>query len=231
MKRILPVILLASLSASSLFAQQVAIDSSDLEELRRTAGRVDQLEEAYSAAQKRLFNLTSELESLRDSLNEAQNAQSRKMVDLVTREDLKQVVESIKKVDADRANDKKVILEAIEKMGKELAKAPVVPPAGSDRSTRGSDNSQKPPEKKKEKEIATDKPVTNSRSELVYTYIVAPGDNLSKIIYAYNQEMKQLGKSPVTIESIRRANPKMNLNNIYVGQEIVIPVPPDKQKE
>lgn len=208
-------LMIASTSGADASLQPVFIDAADLEEMRRMAGRLDQLEDAYSAAQKRLTQLSTEIEALRSKLSETQDNQSRKLVDAVTRDDLRKVVDDLQK---EREQDKRTILEAIERMGKELSK---VPPAQSS-------NSNRPERRTERKETSTEKP-SGSGSELVYTYTVAPGDNLSKIISAYNAALKEQNKMPVTLESIRRANPKINLNNVYPGQEILIPVPADKK--
>ena len=57
------------------------------------------------------------------------------------------------------------------------------------------------------------------------TYTVEKGEYLSTILDAYNAEFKKRGKGRVTLEDVKRANPTININRIYVGQEILIPDP------
>jgi TolA-binding protein len=228
MKRIFPVLvictLLLGINSRAQQAGTVTIDSSDLEEIRRLMGRVADLEEAYNAQSRRMANLVAEIESLRSALRESNEVQNKRLIEMATREDLKKMAESIREVDRNRESDKKVILEAIERMGKELAKAPpAVIPAAPDRTERPK------PAEKPARDLSKEKTTTTTNNELVYTHTVARGENLTLIINAYNNALKDQNKMPITLEMVRRANPKINLNNIYVGQEIIIPVPPDKK--
>ena len=57
------------------------------------------------------------------------------------------------------------------------------------------------------------------------------GDTLSGIISAYNAELKKAGKPSITLEQVKKANPKMNPDRVPVGREILIPVPQGKAAE
>jgi hypothetical protein len=58
---------------------------------------------------------------------------------------------------------------------------------------------------------------------------VKDGQRLSDIVKEYNGALKEQGRPSITIEQVKRSNPKMNPNKILVGQEILLPVP-DKKK-
>lgn len=209
--------------ASAQENRPVTLDPSDVEEIRRLVGRVADLEEAFNAQSRRMANLNNEIETLRRELREAQEGNSRKMADVVTREDLTKTYDKIKEVDEKRLADNKRMLEEIEKMVKELTKLP--PPSLS--TGTGSEKPERPG--RQPKDLSQEKTTTTTNNEEVYTHTVAKGENLSLIIAAYNSALKEKNKSPITLDAVRRANPKINLNNIYVGQEILIPVPPDKK--
>jgi hypothetical protein len=63
-----------------------------------------------------------------------------------------------------------------------------------------------------------------------YPYKIKSGDSLTRIIGAYNSQLKEKGmnKAPITLDMVKKANPKLNPNNLPVGREIKIPIPPDK---
>jgi hypothetical protein len=188
---------------------------------RRFAGQ-----SAGEAQNRRIASLTGEIEALHRSLRDAQEKTGRKLADVVTREDLKGMRDSIKEVDDKRLADNKQMLEAIEKMVKEIAIKTPPPVATSTTTNTERADRQRPP-----KDVSTPKQSTNTNNELVYTHTVGKGENLSLIISEYNKALKEKepNKAPITLDMVRRANPKINLNNIFVGQEILIPVPPDKK--
>jgi hypothetical protein len=228
MKRIFPLLLGVSLFAMPAVRGQdnrpVTLDPSDVEEIRRLIGRVADLEEMLQAQNLKIANMRNEIESLHRDQRESQDKNSRKLADAVTRDDLKKLVESIQEK---RIEDNKQMLEAIEKMVRDLTK--VAPPtlnssgANTDKPDK-QDKTTRPP-----RDLSREKPSTNTNNELVYTHTVAKGESLSLIISAYNAALKEQNKAPITLDMVRRANPKINMNNIYVGQEILIPVPPDKK--
>src|SRR5688500_2794836 len=94
MKRFFPLFLSALLLAVPLLGQDnrgVTLDPSDVEEIRRLIGRVADLEEMLQAQSLKMANMRNEIETLHKDLREAQDKNSRKMADAVTRDDLKKI--------------------------------------------------------------------------------------------------------------------------------------------
>jgi len=60
----------------------------------------------------------------------------------------------------------------------------------------------------------------SARPEKGYEYVIQPGDTLSAVALAYQKEGIK-----VTIESIQKANPKLDPTKLQVGQKIFIPQP------
>jgi uncharacterized protein YdiU (UPF0061 family) len=183
-----------------------------VEELKRLAGEIADLREATSQ-NRRMAQMQKEIDSLREALRESHEKSVTKMGDLATREDLKKIMDNVREVDQRRESDKRLILEEFEKLGRTLGQP-------TDRSS--SRKSPKEKEKEPDKEPA---PIEGT----FLPYKVKDGQRLSDIVKEYNGALKEQGRPSVTIEQVKRANPKMNPNKILVGQEILLPVP-DKKK-
>jgi LysM repeat protein len=184
-----------------------------VEELKRLVGEVADLREANTAQNRRMSQMQKEIDSLRETLRESHEKSVTKMGDFATREDLKKIMDNLRDVDQRRESDKKVILEEFEKLGRTLSQP-------NDRST--SRKSQKEKEKEPEKELT---PIEGT----FLPYKVKDGQRLSDIVKEYNGALKEQGRPSITIEQVKRANPKMNPNKILVGQELLLPVP-DRKK-
>jgi LysM repeat protein len=184
-----------------------------VEELKRLAGEVADLREANAAHTRRMTQMQKEIDNLREALRESHEKSVTKMGDFATREDLKKIMDNVRDVDQRRESDKKVILEEFEKLGRTLSQP-------NDRST--SRKSQKEKEKEPEREPG---PIEGT----FLPYKVKDGQRLSDIVKEYNGALKEQSRPSITIEQVKRANPKMNPNKILVGQEILLPVP-DKKK-
>ena len=78
------------------------------------------LEEAFNALNIGLANIRVRVETLDKELRESQQNNSRKLAEMLTRDDLKKIYESIQEVDKKRVEDNKKMLEEIERMVKEL---------------------------------------------------------------------------------------------------------------
>jgi LysM repeat protein len=115
-----------------------------------------------------------------------------------TRDDLRTLAEKVAELDKQRQADKELILGEIKK----LAKVPVASP-------RGAGSEPKP--------HAEPKPDLPSKGA---EYTVRDGDTLSTIIANYRKAGVK-----VTRDMVMKANPKLDPNQIFVGQKIFIPVP------
>lgn len=68
-------------------------------------------------------------------------------------------------------------------------------------------------------------PEPQADQEGVY-HTIAAGEFVGRIIAAYNAAWKQKGgKRLITFDSVKKANPKINLDRVQIGQEIFIPLP------
>jgi LysM repeat protein len=120
--------------------------------------------------------------------------------DWATAADLKRLADGVREIDKKRIEDNERIRTEISKLGKLLASAP------APRSRPARD------EEPKEKEPA--------KPEAGLEYVVQPGDSLSLIVQACREKGIK-----VTMDQVRKANPKLNPEKLLVGQKIFIPQP------
>ncbi len=219
MKLAFRVILLAALFVR--LPVRSSAQSELLEEVKRLQGEVADLRDAGAAQNRRITQMQKEIESLREAVRESRERATAKMGDFATREDLKRIMESIRDVDQKRESDRKLILGEFEKLGKTLSQ-----PQPAERTEHASSRKQSHREKEKPKESEKEAAPVEER---VLPYKVKDGQRLADIIKEYNGELKKQGLPPVSLEQVKRANPKMNINRILTGQEILLPVP-DKKK-
>lgn len=229
MKRFAPLLLSLALFRAHIFAAEEAPATTDqafVEDFKRLVGRVQDLEESLSAQQRRNADLKAEVESLRTALRETTETSSRKMADAVTREEVNRFAQKLQEVDQKRESDKKTILEeirnlenAVTKKLETLAAAPASRPSNTGRGSRNSER----------QDAGTEKKTLPQGSGEVYPYKVKKNESLSEIIAAYNGVFKAQGKGTITLDQVRKANPKININKIYEGQEILIPAPAEKK--
>jgi TolA-binding protein len=185
-----------------------------IEEVKRLAGEVADLRDANATQTRRITQMQKEIDSLREALRDSHERSMSKLGDYATREDLKKIVENIREVDQKRDSDRRLILEEFEKLGRTLSQ-PVERPNNRRNATSAR-------EKESEKEAA---PIEGT----FLPYKVKDGQRLSDILKEYNTALKEQGIPPVTLEQVKRANPKLNVNRILVGQEILLPVPEKKK--
>ena len=207
--------LLVSLLGS--FAPRSLGQAEVLEEVKRLGGEVADLRDANAALSRRLTQMQKEIDSLRDALRETHERSISKMGDFATREDLKKIVDNIREVDQKRESDRKVILDELERLGKTL-----------NQSVERSERPNRRPTREKEKEKETEKDPAPVEGTFL-PYKVKDGQVLSDIIKEYNGALKEQGRPSITLDQVKRANPKLNVNRILVGQEILLPVPEKKR--
>jgi len=206
---------LAILGLGGVGSSQGQATAVELEEMRRLAGQVEDLREANAASMRKIAQLQSQVESLRSDLRQANERQTTKLADFASREDLRELAKKMQEVDQKREADKHLILEELKKLGQTLATPAPAPATPKPRNRPPVEIPDKPQEAK----------------ELTgYPHVVQSGESLSQIVAAYNAAFKEKGKKTITLEMVKRANPKININNIYVGQEILIPEPGEKKQ-
>lgn len=207
MKSVLAICLMAASLVSLPPAHGDDLERKENDErFNRLSGRLDDLEDAYKAQNKRMGTMAEDVNTVLRSMREEQNKMS---TTFVTHEELKKVYEKLQEIDQKREADKKLILDEIKELQKLIARVPVPPPAVV----------RETPDAKEEK-------VEGPREYFPYT--VAENDNLTAIIAAYNKKFKEDGKGLITFEQVKKANPGLNPNKLIVGRKIKIPAPDSK---
>ncbi len=201
---------------------------------RRMDAAMERLSEANLVQQQRITALINENNTLHRQLTELENRFRNSQVGAVTRDDLQKVYAKMGEIEKARQADKTLLTEQINKIldkVEEIAKRPPVikveapsAPVRTDPKPSQTRDREKEKEKEKDKEPETAPDNPNG----YYTYTIKSGDRLMAVIKAYNDELKDKNKKPITLDQVKKANPKMNPNNLVVGKEILIPVPPDK---
>lgn len=178
-----------------LMAQDAAATAAEYEErIKRLNSMVEDLLAAQATLQKRLAALSDELATLRED-------QARRASRYATQEDVRRMFEGFaKEVERKRDDDRKAVLEELHKLAQ--AAAVVEPPPRRVRDT--------PPPPRPD-------PAPASKG---YRYQVKPGDTLSAIVMAYQQNGVK-----VTLDQVIKANPHLKPNNLRPNQEVFIPEP------
>ena len=197
------------------FAQDTAAQAAALAEKREAeerykalAAQFENLGESYAALQKRMSSLENEMAALRDAVQTERSDRLKAALNYATRDDLKTLLDKItREIDQKRESDKRLIMEEIGKIAR-IASKPIILPAPPE--------NRPPPEPKSEP------------SGEFYTHVVREGETLSAIINAYNTRLKAEGKGRVTLDQVKKSNPKMDPERVIVGREILIPVPASK---
>jgi LysM repeat protein len=205
-------ILTFSLLCSGLNGRAQSIQV-DIEEFKRLQGEVADMRDARVADARKISDLTRKVEQLQSALRDSNEKSTLRMGDYITREDLKKIVDRIAEVDSQRENDRKVILEEFDKLAKALSRPPMDRSKGRDREVTERND---PPAK--EEKIEGE----------FYPHTVKSGETLGEILQAYNAALKKDGRPTVTFSQVKKVNPKLNLNRIRVGEEILLPVPAKK---
>lgn len=129
MKRFLCILIPALLAAPIALRAQDAATQAQLDKLQ---GHIDELLAANAALQKRVLDLTSQVNDLRQMVS-APNT------NYASLEDVNRLAKQLQEVDQKRQEDKDLILQKIEQLGKALGSAP----RGSS-MTSGTDSSAGP---------------------------------------------------------------------------------------
>lgn len=186
----------------------------DIEEFRRLQGEIQDLRDANADSKRKISELTRKVESLQKALYDSQEKQILKQGDFITRDDIKKVLDEIREVDNKRENDRKVILEAFEKLEKSLTSSTT---RRQQRETPRGGNSDTPKD-----------PETRQIEGTFYPHKVQNGETFGHILEAYNDALEKEGRRRIKYSEVKQANPKIDLNRIRVGQEILLPVPDKK---
>lgn len=189
----------------------------DAEDVRRLNGTVESLGEGQESLRRQVQDLREQLEKVR-----GENAQLRQDLantrDLVTREQLNQVVEQLREVDRRRSADAEYVKTQLADIAREVNKSLTAPPA-----TKEPPRTRPPsrvPETKGSGDSGNATAPEVKLPDYMYEHLVKPGETVGTIIAAYNQQ-KGL---KVTLAHVLAANPTLkDPKRLKVGQKLNIP--------
>ena len=182
----------------------------DAEDLRRMNATVEALTEGQETLRRQIQELRDAVLQLRQE-NSQLKQQLRSTGDMVTRDQLRDVVKSIQTVDEKRAGDAEYVRRQLESIAKDVSKA-LVPPAREPQRSSGRPSAPKEP-----KEVAD---AAANLPDKQYVHKVQSGETLGAIIAAYNKEYDL----KVKISDVLAANPGLRDPKLLrVGQEVNIP--------
>jgi TolA-binding protein len=205
--------MVGSLFASNTFAFDVGAASASAvadqkeaeERTKRLQATVQSIMETQEMLLRRNDQISQRLNAFADELQSLKDASSRSSGNFVTREELREYVKKLQEIDEKRVADRELILKSI----KDLSRLPatVTPPATPARGTAARPTQDAAP------------------SGQFAEYVIEPGNNLTAIIAAYNEEFQKQGLKPITLAQVREANPGLDPNVLIVGRKIRIPLP------
>ena len=144
--------------------------------------------------------LKKEVDSLQLELRKTRAESLKSKPDSITKSDIEGLTKAIREVDRKRSADKELILKEIKNIA------------------RNSNNNSRP--------TTTTPSTTNRKPQKGFEHTVQSGETISAIIAAYNEQLKiEGGKKRITLNSVLKANPKLNPRSIQIGQILFIPDP------
>ena len=159
---------------------------------------VNRLQGQLNDLQQSYNALKKELDSLKSDVRRARAESLKIKPNIITQNDVDELAQTIREVDRKRLSDKELILKEIRSF--------------ANNSTR----SRSAPSQ-------TTKPVKPQKG---FEHSVQNGETISAIISAYNEQLKNEGvKKRITLNSVLKANPKLNPRSIQIGQNLFIPDP------
>jgi hypothetical protein len=214
---------------NSAVAAQIAAQQEADERDRQFLRAIENLQQDNIRQQTTINNLSNENAALRRQLIEIDGRFKNSQIGAVNSQDLKRVYDKMAEMEKAREADKKLIVEQMEKL-RELASKPpqtivITPPPAKPQPREPQPVAHTPAPQPD----PTPEPDIPDFAGEYYPYKIKSGDNLTSIIAAYNAELKTKGKAPITLDMVKKANPKLNENRLVVGREIRIPVPADKK--
>jgi TolA-binding protein len=216
----LAVLWIASANVFSQDAAFIAAQREAEERERRMSALVESLQQANSVQQRRINELNNDIAALRRQFVELENRFKNSQLGAVTQTDLRKAYDKMAEIEKNRQADNNLVKEQFVELKKLMEKPIVVPAAPINPTPRDT----KPPKDN------VQEPEQPDFTGEYFTYKIKNGDRLMQVIAAFNSEIKSQGKNKasITLDMVKKANPKLNPNNLPVGREIKIPVPPDK---
>lgn len=148
------------LAALLLAPKAPAQDPATQEQLDRLSAQIQDLIEGQAAQNRRLNQLTAELQRLTERVNSANTGAA-------SADDLRRLADRVQEIDRKRESDRETILKQIEALAKIERASPSRAPSRS---------------------ATAEPPPSRPADEKGYEYVVQSGDSLSAIIEAYRQQ-------------------------------------------
>lgn len=215
-----------SIASANLFAQDAAALAAQREAEERdtrTRNAISRLEETTLRYQSKINELNNEIANVRRQLVEFENRYKNSQLGAVTQSDIRKVYDKMAEIEKNRQADNELVKSQFVELKKILDRpmpAPVIIPTEKPRE-RDRDRDEI-----KHRDEVTPLPPAQEFTGDYFPYTVKSGDYLTRIIAAYNDALKAEGNNKkITLDMVKKANPKMNPNNLKVGSEIKIPKP------
>ncbi len=190
-------------SQSPLHAQNPAAEAAAAQEreerYQKLRAGIDDLQSAQATLQKRIGELSDEIQSVR---RESEKSADKNAGKFVTRDELRNLTDTVREIDRKREEDKKLILDEIRKLANTPVTLPEAPPKRAAKPDPAPDA------------VADAPPMPKNG----YTYVVKDKDTLAAIVNAYRQNGVK-----VTVDQVLKANPKLKPKSMSVNQKIFIP--------
>lgn len=234
MRRIAQRLVLIALAA----ACTLPLGAQDAEAIRQRR----ELEEQLKAIQNlqsdlqqvlaKQLTLEKRLADLQEEMRQQKAEGARDAGRYLTREELKRLdadllklASSIKEVDKARIADNEKLVEQLRHAISEMAK--VIKLSAQAQLSPPPDAPKVPPKKDKEKEPEEKTPAPPEKIK-AFTHKVAAGENLSVIIKAFNDKLKEEGVTKrITLDMVLKANDGLKPERLQIGQVVNIPDPRD----
>lgn len=188
--------------SSKLLADAARQELED--KVRRQQAEIEDLKLLVNSLAENLKTLNQQVVDQNRAMTKFAEAYKISLEDYARKDDLGGIARSVKEVESNREADKKLFLNKFD----ELRKLILDNPTKVIQVNTGGGSSSRPREEPRGVE-----------------HQVAPGETASAIVEAYNAELKKRGsKARVTFDLLKQANPGLNLDRIYVGQKLFIPI-------
>lgn len=173
--------------------------------IRRQQAEIEDLKALVNSLSQSITTLNQQVVDQNKAMQKFNDAFRSSALDFVKKEDLGTITRSLKEVEDNREADKRLFLKKFDEL-REFIKSN---PTKVIEVNRGGGSTAAPPRE----------------APRGVEHTVAPGETASAIVEAYNAELKKRGsKARVTFDVLKQANPGLNLDRIYVGQKLFIPI-------
>lgn len=204
-------------------------------DLKRVQADVGELIESQNALLRQIADLQAAVKSQASEIRRLRGDLAQERARNATRfagvEDVKTLTDNLQELDIKRKKDADLIVKElggiskeyqtsldqfdkrVELLNKRLSAVERTQAFKSTAAPRPAATSRKP----------EPKPAADQKG---WYHTIAAGEFVGRVVAAYNDAWKaQGGKGLITFDSVKKANPKINLDRVQIGQEIFLPQP------